>query len=220
MSVRDLRIHPRERDIIVGTHGRGVWILDDARPVSEMNQAQPKEVHLFPVRRATRWHYYSQIENMGQRTYKAANPDYGAYVNFYLAKDAGEAVRLEISNAAGELVRKLQDTTATAGLNRIVWDLRSEGATPLNNPPRSGWRSGPLRTLVPPGMYTAKLFANGQELETKIEVRADPRLDLSQDDYEAQAGEARNLTTALSEANQLINESEAVLAQLKALKQR
>ena len=220
VSVRDLRIHPRERDIIVGTHGRGVWILDDARPIAELNQAREKDVHLYPVRRATRWHYYSQIENMGQRTYKAANPEYGAYLNLYLAKEATEPVRVEISTESGELVRKLEDTAAVAGLNRIVWDLRSEGATPLDNPPASGWRSGPLRPLVPPGTYTAKVFANGQELETEIEVRADPRLDLEQADYEAQASESDRLKGLLSEANQLINESEVIKAQLKALKQR
>lgn len=221
VSVRDLRIHPRERDLIVGTHGRGVWILDDARPISEMDEAQQKEVHLFPARKTTRWHYYSQIENMGQRTYKADNPDYGAYINFYLAKAAAEAVRVEITNEDGVLVRKLKDTTATTGLNRMVWDLRSEGpAVTLNNPPQSGWRSGPFRPLVPPGTYQATLFANGQELTTTIEVRADPRLDVAQKDYEAQAAEAKRLETVLSQTNQLINDSEDILGQLKALKQR
>ncbi len=186
-----------------------------------MDEARQKEVHLFPARKATRWHYYSQIENMGQRTYKAANPDYGAYVNFYLAKAAAEEVRLEITNEEGVLVRQLKDTSATTGLNRMIWDLRSEGpAVTLNNPPQSGWRSGPFRPLVPPGTYQATLFANGQELTTTIEVRPDPRLDLEEKDYKAQAAETKRLETVLSQTNQLINDSEDILGQLKALKQQ
>ena len=60
VSVRDLRIHPREGDLIVGTHGRGVWILDDAKWLAEWGDIQDSKVHLFPVRKTTRWHMYSR----------------------------------------------------------------------------------------------------------------------------------------------------------------
>ena len=218
VSVRDLRIHPRERDIIVGTHGRGVWILDDARGISELGKAKDKNLHLFPARPAIRWHYYTQIENMGQRVYKAKNPEYGAYVNYFLGAAAKQPVRLEITDPNGALIRELKDTTATAGLNRFVWDLRSKEGIELKKKQTGGWRSGPMRPLVPPGTYTATLFANGEKQQTPIEVKPDPRIQLEQAAYEEQTKQLLSLQSYLSKTNQLINESEAILAQLKLLK--
>jgi len=86
VSVRDLRIQARERDLIVGTHGRGAYILDDIRPLEEMEEATGKDVHLFPVREGTLWNMFWRIENLGDRTYKAKNPEYGTYINFSLNK--------------------------------------------------------------------------------------------------------------------------------------
>ena len=218
VSVRDLRIHPRERDIIVGTHGRGVWILDDARGISELGKAKAKDLHLFPTRPAIRWHYYSQIENMGQRVYKAKNPEFGAYVNYFLESKAKEPVRLEIMDSNGAVIRELKDTLAIAGLNRFVWDLRFKEGTALKKKQTGGWQSGPMRPLVPPGTYKATLYANGEKQETTIEVQPDPRIQLKQEDYQEQAKQLLSLQSYLSKINQLINESEAVLAQLKVLK--
>ena len=218
VSVRDLRIHPREGDIIVGTHGRGVWILDDARGLTGLYKAKSKNAALFDPKPAFRWHYYSQIENMGQRVYKAKNPEFGAYVNFFAKEKPSDPVILEIKDDNGALVRTIEDTTSTAGLNRIVWDLRFNEGIKLAKKERAGWFRGPLRPLVPPGTYTATLHANGEKLETKIEVKADPRLELSPGDYEAQTKQMLSLQSMLSKTNQLINESETILAQLKSAK--
>ena len=220
VSVRDLRIQPRERDLVVGTHGRGVWVLDDMDALSQMNGVESKNVHLFSSRPATRWHYYQQIENLGTRTYRAKNPEYGAYVNFYLKEKCTEPVTLEITDEAGSVIRKLVDSTAEAGLNRIVWDLRYEEGTQLDNPPRGGWNSGPFRPYAPPGDYTATLKANGEEHSTEIEVKPDPRLETKKEDYAAQSEKLLDLKDLLSETHELINESEKVKDQLSALKQR
>ena len=75
-----------------------------------------------------------------------------------------------------------------------------------------------MRPLVPPGEYKATLKANGEELSTDIMVRADPRLDVSGEDYEKQAEKMLDLQDLLSETNKLINESNKVLKQLKDLK--
>ncbi|HRX00939.1 MAG TPA: hypothetical protein P5280_15700, partial [Cyclobacteriaceae bacterium] len=161
VSVRDLRVQARERDLVIGTHGRGAWIMDDIRPLEEMSEATAKPMHLFPVRTATLWHYAEQIENLGDRTYRAKNPTYGAYINFYVQKDPKE-VELTIINNAGAVIRTLKDTTIRAGVNRMIWDLRSKEATRLNNPPRGGWGSGVFNPLVAPGAYVAKLTIDGQ----------------------------------------------------------
>jgi photosystem II stability/assembly factor-like uncharacterized protein len=221
VSVRDLRVQARERDLVVGTHGRGVWILDDIRPLQELKTVGKTNVLLFPPRTATRWHYYSQVENLGQRTYRAKNPEYGAYINFFLKEDATEEVKVLIVNKEGNMIRELKDTTCVAGINRIVWDLRSEGATQLNRPPNpNSWRSGPFRPLVVPGEYSITLIANGEEHQSTVTIRADPRLDLSQKDYQAQNEEMKKLISNLSEVHSLINKADDLSHQLKDLMKR
>jgi hypothetical protein len=220
VSVRDLRVHPRERDLIVGTHGRGIWILDDARPLTEMMEAQKKEVHLYPVRNTTRWHMYGRIENLGQRTYVAPNPEYGAYVNFFLADQPEEEVKVEILDSEGTLVRTITEEECKEGINRIVWDLRADAGTRWEHNPGGGWRSGDWAPMVPPGEYTAILRANGQTQRSTFDVKADPRVDMTAEDYQTQYGELKRLQGLLSETHELLNNSEDVLSQLKALKER
>ena len=219
VSVRDLRVQARENDLIVGTHGRGAWILDDISPLQTLDKASAKKVELFDLRRATRWHMYSQLENLGDRTYVAPNPEYGAYVNFFLQEAPKEAVKVEILSADGVLVRELSSKTATSGLNRMVWDLRmQEGIELANSTGGGGWWGGAMRAMAPPGTYTVVLHANGEKLSKTLELRADPRLGLSADDYQKQSKALIALQSLLSQTNQLINESELVMDQLDILK--
>ncbi len=219
-SVRDLRIHPRERDIIVATHGRGIWVLDDARPIAELNAAQQKNVHLYPVRNTTRWHMYGRIENLGQRTYVAPNPEYGAYVNFHLKEAPEEVVKVEILDGEGTLVRTIKDKDCKEGINRIVWNLRADEGTKWENDPGGGWRSGSWAPMVPPGEYTAILHANGEKQQSTFQLKADPRIDMTKDDYMEQYGELKRIQGLMSQTHEMLNNSHDILSQLKALKER
>ena len=218
VSVRDLRIHPREHDLIVGTHGRGVWILDDIRALVYHEDAQSDGVHIFSARDATRWNPYQQIESLGTRVYRADNPEYGAYINFKLTEDPTEDVVIHIKDEAGNLVREIKDSTIKAGLNRIVWDLRGEGPSALDHPAAGGWRSGDYRPKLPPGKYTASLKVDEVEKTTEIQVSPDPRLELTVDDYLEQYETANSLVILLSKTNELINNYDHLSAQLDALK--
>jgi len=220
VSVRDLRVQGRERDLVIGTHGRGAWIMDDIRPLEDMGMTSGKTAHVFPVRDAILWHYAEQIENMGDRTYRAKNPTYGAYINFYLQQNPKGAVEVNISDNSGTLIRTLKDTVSKAGINRLVWDLRSREATHLNNPPRGGWGSGNFNPVVAPGIYTAKLKVDGLEMETTIAVKADPRATLSDQDYKLKAEAMGRMNDLLSKTHEMINTSEFVVKQLKELKEK
>ena len=220
VSVRDLRIHPREHDLIVGTHGRGVWILDDIQPLRHWAKTKDQNLVAFPARSATRWHMYTQIENLGSRTYRASNPEYGAYLNFYLANKPEQPLSIEIKDKHGGIVRELIDSNAIAGLNRMVWDLRGQAATALDNPPAAGWRGGDYRPLVTPGTYTATIRADEQTVDLQVMVKADPRLDLTDEDYNAQSSELKKLVATLSKVHELINESERMLNQLSSMETR
>ncbi|MEL6919140.1 MAG: hypothetical protein AAFO99_15595, partial [Bacteroidota bacterium] len=220
VSVRDLRIQPRDRDLIVGTHGRGAWILDDIRPLQEMMDIEGKSTHLFPVRRSTLWHMFWRIENLGDRHYSAKNPDYGANINFYLAEGINKTAVVEIVDSAGDVVRTLKDSTAKKGINRIVWDLGHEAAIKMENDPGGGFFSGPMYPLVSPGVYTAKLKVDGEVLQTAIEVRADPRLDLTPQDYGSKTKTLLELRGLLSRTHGMINTTNTYKTQLNELKKK
>ncbi|MEQ9424175.1 MAG: hypothetical protein RJQ09_07155 [Cyclobacteriaceae bacterium] len=220
VSVRDLRIQPRDRDIIVGTHGRGAWILDDIRPLQEMGQADGKDVHLFPVRQATLWHMFWRIENLGDRHYRAKNPEFGAFINFYLSSGENVPVTVDIVDAGGNVIRTLTDSTAKAGVNRIIWDLGHKEAEEMIGDTGGGFWSGGINPYVAPGTYVARLKANGTELETQIEVRADPRIELDQEDYDLRTKTVIALRELLSQSHTMINDTKTYQEQLMDLSKK
>ncbi len=216
VSVRDLRVHPREGDLVVATHGRGVWILDGIRPLQDWKTGAGKALHVFEPRPAIRWQYYSMIEDLGNREYVANNPAYGAYFDLAMNKTPKGGVKITIANAEGEIIRELKDTMARAGLHRMIWDLRMDEGTAMRAP-STGWGSGPLRPLVAPGQYVATIQAEDQTVRTAISVLPDPRLNLKPEDYQAQQKALLTLRSQLSQVNELLNTTEQVATQLDAL---
>jgi len=161
-----------------------------------------------------------RIENLGDRHYKAKNPDYGANINFYLANSEKTTATLEIVDATGDVIRTLKDSTVTAGVNRMVWDLGHEAATKMKGASGGGFFSGPMYPYVSPGTYTARLKVNGEVLETPIEVRSDPRMSLEQEAYEAKTKLLLELRALLSQTNTMINNTNTYSAQLLELKKK
>ncbi len=152
-----LTVQPQFHDLVVGTYGRGIWILDDVTPLEQLDAARGEAVHLFEPRPAYRFRRISQPNLAPSGATRGANPPYGAILNYWLkeafASDAkseqppedGEApktspVVITIWNAEGEKIRTIQGTNK-AGVNRVSWDLRYEPSeevrlrvTPPGNP--------------------------------------------------------------------------------------
>ncbi len=217
VSVRDLRIQARDRDLIVGTHGRGAYILDDIRPIEELEMAQGKNLHVFPVREAVLWNMFWRLENLGDRTYTAKNPEFGAYINFSLNQNTSDPVVLEIKDSNGNLVTTLKHKEAKKGVNRIVWDLGYEGAKELKNKIEEGFSYGALRPKVPPGNYTATLNALGQTVKTSITVSADPRISMSVANHIKKAEALLTLRDLLSETHEFLDKISDVSHQVSVL---
>lgn len=218
VSVRDLRIQARDRDLIIGTHGRGAYILDDIRPIEELEETQGKAVHLFPVREAVLWNMYWRLENLGDRHYSAKNPEFGAYINFHLNQDASGPIQIDIKDTAGKLVTSLEHKEAKKGVNRLVWDLGHEGAKALKNKTQEGFSYGTIRPKVSPGTYTVHLKFMGQSLQTEIIVSGDPRINMPLEDYNKKVSALLSLRDLLSETHEFINYVNLVKAQLIDLK--
>lgn len=122
--VRDMQIHPRDNDLLLATHGRGLYILDDLTPLQKLAEAQATDAELFDVRNAIRWTIWNRDGNLGQRRYAGENPPTGATISYYLKSQPAGEVNIEVADAAGKLVRRFRRVPDEAGVNRIVWDLR------------------------------------------------------------------------------------------------
>ena len=185
VPVDDLQVHPREGDLVLGTHGRGVYILDDATPLVELPSALGKGLHVFPIRPATEWRLENHKGNTGHKVFLAANPPEGALVTYWLeAKpDEKETVKIIVTDVSGKAVRELEGPKA-AGLNRTSWDLHYEA--PVKPDPEAPSFLGPPRgPFVLPGTYTVKVTAGSLEASEAVVVADDPRITASEADRRA-----------------------------------
>src|SRR5207248_3723984 len=127
VPVDDIQIHPRENDLILATHGRSIWILDDLTPLQQMTTGTLSEdLHVFPIRNTIAWRMANNTWFTAQQYYAGPNPPYGALVIFYLKAKPAEKqkVKITVTDANGKTVREIDYDKAEAGVNRINWDLR------------------------------------------------------------------------------------------------
>jgi photosystem II stability/assembly factor-like uncharacterized protein len=134
VRVDDLLIHPRDNDLIVGTHGRGIYICDDLTPLQQMNdKVMMADAHLFDVRSGVQWLNDVTLSRStnGARAFRGVNPQAGTAISYHLkAAPAGE-IKITISDITGKVVRNITGTKEV-GLNRVQWNLRGDP------PPRMG----------------------------------------------------------------------------------
>jgi photosystem II stability/assembly factor-like uncharacterized protein len=239
--IADLAV--KDDDLVVGTHGRSFWILDDLTPLRQLDAATAaQEVILFKPQTALR--VRSGGRGGGPRGGGAAgeNPPAGAIINYYLKSAARDEITLEILDAKGESVRKLSSRErqeeggtpaetaqlqaiarrerlpAAAGMHRVVWDLRRD--PPSRVPGLALWGGNPRGALLPPGHFQVKLTAAGQTLTAALEVKLDPRLKIPQADLERQHELMRRIHQRVSDAHEAVNEIRRLRAQIKDLRAR
>ncbi len=184
----DLLIHPRDGDLIAATHGRGIWILDDASAVA--HAPAPDDDVLFPVREATIKQFWKDTSYRGMADWAGGNPPDGAILDYFLALPA-ENARLVITR--GDDTVRVLDVSGGAGVvHRVVWDLRHaplEPGTPATSPSDNAalpHPTGPRGPLVSPGSYAVTLEADGRRARRPLVVRGDPLMPmLTGADYRA-----------------------------------
>ena len=203
VAVHDIVIQPRERDLVIGTHGRGIYIIDDITPLEKLGEANRVGTYLFPVKPATEYNPNSSVPGgirgagaLGDREYSAPNPAFGAVITYFMRDTLpkGGDVTLGIYDAAGNRVRELT-ANKKRGMHRVTWDLRNAPPYAVRRPAnqvgepqfRQREPSGPF---VLPGRYTARLTikeGSGMPIvrEVPIGVSSDPLVQLSDADYRA-----------------------------------
>ena len=182
----DMVIHPREKDLVLGTHGRSIIILDDVGPLAGY-AATADAVALYDTRPGTIMNYWKDTSYRAQALFMGDNPVDGTAVTYRLGPGAGPA-RLTVRNAAGDVVREMA-VPSEPGLHRVDWDLRhalpnADGEVwAAHDPtvvPRTLAQRGPF---VSPGIYTLELSARGGTAMGNVTVAGDPDLPLTVEDY-------------------------------------
>ncbi|MCK6446740.1 MAG: glycosyl hydrolase [Planctomycetes bacterium] len=124
-AVDDLALHPRTHDLVIGTHGRSLWIVDDVAPLAALDaETRAKPLALFPPRPAlARGELDGWADWAGVAEFRGANPPLGAYFDLWVGAWTGDALELSITNAGGMPLAKLTEP-GTPGLHRVRWDLK------------------------------------------------------------------------------------------------
>jgi len=201
--VHDIIVQPREHDLVIGTHGRGIYIIDDITPLEQLAEANRTGTHLFAVRPATEYNPNSSIPGgvrgagaLGDREYSAPNPAFGAIITYFLRDSLprGGDVTLAIYDASGNRVRELT-ANKKQGMHRVTWDLRTAPPYTPRRPANqvgepSSRQRDPQGPFVLPGRYTVRLTVKsesgaGLTREVPIDVRSDPLVQLTNADYRA-----------------------------------
>jgi photosystem II stability/assembly factor-like uncharacterized protein len=179
VAVHDLIVHPRANDIIIATHGRSIYVLDDATPVQQLTPEVAREdMHLFDVRPALRYATRMTRYGVGDKAFAGQNPPYGALVSYYLKQkpDDKTKLKLQILDSGGKMISEIENIAKERGLNRVSWNLRYGGPT-VRRPPTDEevqFTGGPRGPQVLPGTYTVRLLVGEKSYERKVEVQLDP----------------------------------------------
>jgi photosystem II stability/assembly factor-like uncharacterized protein len=212
-------------DLVVGTYGRGFWILDDVTPLQQLTaQVAASNAHLFAPRPVYRFHGITSPMSMPNDPSNGQNPPYGASINYWVTSENDVTIR--IADSSGETIRTLNES-AEPGLNRVWWNLRTAPGTEIKfrtaplyadwvelGPDR--WRSGGRgpSILVPPGSYTVTLEVGGNQYTQPLEVRKDPNSDGTEADIAAQTAMIMGLRDDFNAAAELVNRTEWIRRQL------
>jgi len=235
VAVHDILVHPRENDLILGTHGRAIWVFDDATPLQQFDPGAPLLAQLFDVRPALRFPVRFTRYGLGDKEYRAPNPPAGALITYSLpekmdappaaraegdtttkADKKPERVKLEILDASGKPIRTVKKLGLEKGLNRVAWDLRYDPPFPRKEGDEGPSEFGPPPggQYALPGTYIARLTVDGNAYEKPVVVRVDPLVKTSPAALQAQFEMSSTLLATRAELNRTLRGLDALKAQL------
>ena len=238
--VHDLVV--KNDDLVLATHGRSFWILDDVSPLRQFADSIAKEdMHLYQPATAYRVHSGGAPSHL---SFAGKNPPNGAVIDYYLKQapkpELKQEVKIEILDAAGNVIRKYSSTKnepldepldpddkkpekqikPEEGLNRFVWDLHYGEANRVPGYFLWEYNDGAKGPLASPGNYQVRLTAYGKNVTAPFEVKIDPRVTTSQSDLEKQFKLEMDVREQLNRVYEAVNQIQDVREQLEGLKKR
>ncbi len=220
VSVRDIRLQTQFDDLVIATHGRAAWVLDDVAPIQQLGDAERAGAMLFPMRTAYEYHYHSNDEG-AYTDFAGANPPQGAIVNFYQAKPQKASPAVTILDANGRTIRTISGThkvkdkdvpyvTNVAGVNRVIWDFHENGPVQWMGAAKESYRGPKVGAMVVPGTYTVRMNVDGKDLSQSVVVKPDPRDSWTQEQYQAGYDFAKKYLDALGRIDTALNNVDAM----------
>ena len=239
MPIYEIKQHPRDNDLILASHARGIWILDDPTPIQDWAKSESGDAYLFNGEAATIMNQANdQMKGFeGNRIFLGQNPAPGATLAYRLKSDA-KTVKITIKDSGGTTVREIDGDAVKdrnkAGLNIVKWDLRIQPLKPLPPPPGApagqgggggggggfggGGNNGPY---VLPGTYKATLNVNGRDAQTiDVVVKGDPEIPITDTDRRAWFDTARELHQLQAKANDVAEMVQNAFAQVQMIQQQ
>lgn len=189
VPVRSLVIHPRDHDLVIGTHGRAIYVLDDIRPLRELSMNpgaadvalfffEPPDAYVHTRAQVDGYHFAADAMFQG-RTRGA-----GALLSYWISGVGADSVTIEVVDFADQVIRTIRGP-ANPGLNRVSWDLREDLPEPVRElqAPGGGGRGGGFGRGVRgpevlPGDYTVRITRGDAQTSRTLEVLPDPRVEI------------------------------------------
>ncbi|HXN20517.1 MAG TPA: hypothetical protein VN875_19435 [Candidatus Binatus sp.] len=242
VSMRDLAIHVG--DLIVATHGRGFWILDDITSLRQItDKVAQSEAYLFQPAAAIRMHPGTDYGSpMPRDEALAENPPVGAMIDYYLKSPASAAVLMEILDAKGQLVRRYssankappvkpetldfpafwrptpQALPADAGMHRWIWDLHYTAVPGSTHLLGDEFVVAPGGVTALPGTYTVKLTVGGQSYSQPLTIKMDPRIQTSATELQKQFNSATEVSRRQAEITEAQHGVNQLLSQARKVR--
>ena len=231
VSTMALIVHPRDHDLVIGTHGRASYVLDDIRPFRTVSkELLDKPLSVFDIPST----YQHQVKAMNgyhfpaDAMFEGEQKAYGALITYSLnipkdslvgkpmrekadddanqrsdRKDTAK-VNIEVLDTSGAVVRKLIGS-AERGINRVVWNLRTDGSKTPRLERQTEDRFAPQGPEILPGMYTVKIKAGRAEASATVEVLPDPRTTITQRDRQAKMELMKKVSQRLEVAAEAVD---------------
>jgi photosystem II stability/assembly factor-like uncharacterized protein len=219
VSVHDIRMQSQYDDLVIATHGRSVYVMDDMRPVQELQQAVTRGTWLFEPRAGYEWTLHSNDDGT-YTNYAADNPPNGVTITFYQSQPQKSAPALDILDAGGRVVRSVSGThkvggkdepyvSNKTGLNQYTWDFT------VNGPVK--WTAAKQEFVNPdtgpgvvPGEYAVRMTLAGHAYVQHFRVEPDPRSRFTQADYQRSYDESMRQMAHLSQVDTMLNNLDGV----------
>lgn len=209
VAVRDIALQEDRDDMVLATHGRGMWIIDDISPLRGLSpDVLASTSSLLPGRPVTERVQGNGGWSNGDAVFVGSNPPDGAVINYYQkARHVFGKLKIEILDPSGKVIDDLP-ASKRRGINRVVWSMRVK---PPRTPPAAQVAfNSVFGPRVPPGTYTVRITDNGKVMEQKLEIGLDPRAHITAADRQAQFD-------AVMQAHALLNRMSGTVDKIKGL---
>ena len=208
VAVRDIQVHPRDHDLVIATHGRGIWIVDDLTPLRTLkNETLARPAAFLTGRQIQQRMPANGGWAEGDASYAGQNPSGGAVITYYQrARHLFGRLKLEVLDASGKVIDTI-NATKRRGINRVTWTMQVK-------PPRVpraaqvafNATQGPR---VVPGTYTVRLTKGTEVVETKLDIGMDRRAHYGVADRKAQFEAAMHAHALFGEMSTIVERIDA-----------